>query len=149
MYRIMCDRIWEKKMKFGCCKQLWAVVNREVEWTWNRGFAVVPHPCWETCYCFSARTRGTRCFSSLLSLGDELSSASGNSRRFLSLFTLIFFWICSVFLPQLLASLQCSSTFQEVLIANGTPKKINKIKCMIITFIHNACLYIYIYFFQP
>lgn len=31
MYRIMCDRIWEQKMKFGCCKQFGAVANCKFE----------------------------------------------------------------------------------------------------------------------
>lgn len=137
MYRIMCDRIWEKKMKFGCCKQLWAVVNWKLSerfWgegeTRNRGFAVGPHPCWETCFCFSARTRGTRCFLEAYtrhSLWDELSSASVNSSRSVNFsrcyFDLFRSAACASAATRLL---KCSFRFQEVLIAHSMQKKKHK-----------------------
>lgn len=79
------------------------------------------------------------------SLCDELSSASVNSSKTVDssclYFDLFFFFFYLQRLPpQLLALLKCSFRFQEVLIANSMQKKKRSTR-MIITFIHNACLY--------
>lgn len=63
MYRIMCDRIWEKKMKFGCCKLLRAVVNWNFE---TEACAAGAHPCWKTRFCFPGSEQEARAVSSSL-----------------------------------------------------------------------------------
>lgn len=75
----------------------------------------------------------------LRSLCDELSSASGISSKTVNSSCRYFdlFFLSAAFIPQLFALLNCR--FQGVLIAHSMQKSTR----MIISFIHNACIYIF------
>ena len=143
-------------MKFGGCKQLWAVVNwKLVERcegggvkTWNKGFAVGPHPCWETCYCISAQTRGTRCFSKP-TVGAHCVISSLRHPKLVQnrQFLLPLLWSSFIFSS---AAIRTSKMLVQipriVLIANMVQKKKKRPKkptWMIITFIYNACSFFF------
>lgn len=139
-------------MKFGCCKQLWAVVNWKLSercgegvWDMKQRLCCWPSPMLGDMLLYLSPNKRHAPFLEAYtrrSLCDELSSASVNSSKTVdSCSPLLWsFFDLQRLPPQLLALLKCSFRFQEVLIANSMQKKSTR---MIITFIHNARLYIF------